>query len=125
MGLKHSFEWIENGILLSTWEGPISKEDLRDVTLARLQLTHDRTDPYVLLLDMRNATNKLLDIQMNKWAVNLDPKVIGVVVVTKTDMAGTTISTLIKLMSNTMSFTPSYEEGYEMARNLLLQHVPA
>ncbi|CAG0970147.1 hypothetical protein ANRL2_01574 [Anaerolineae bacterium] len=125
MAMKHSFEWIENGILLSTWEGPISKEDLRDVTLARLQLTHDRTDPYVLLLDMRNATNKLLDIQMNKWAVNLDPKVIGVVVVTKTDMAVTTISTLIKLMSNTMSFTHSFDEGHEMARNLLLEHVPA
>lgn len=125
MGLKHSFEWIENGILLSTWEGPISKEDLRDVTLARMELTRDRTAPYVLLLDMRNATNKLLDMQMNKWAVNLDPKVIGVVVVTKTDMAGTTISTLIKLMSDTMSFTHSFDEGYEMARNLLLAHVPA
>lgn len=116
MESKHSFEWIDTAILLSTWEGPITRESFKDTTLERLELSRDLTTQYVLVIDMRNATNKIMDMQLNKWAVKLDPKLHSVIVVTKGKMAELTMGTLSKLISPNMSYVTSLDEAIELAR---------
>lgn len=121
MELHHSFKWIENGILLSTWDGPITRDEYREATLERVDLTQDANAPYVLIVDMRTANNKIMDMQLNKWAITVDPKMHSAIIITKGKMADVTLGMLAKMISHNMTYVTTMEEALEVAHQNLTE----
>jgi hypothetical protein len=119
------FEIVESGVLLFAWEGTLSREEFIQAAYERKKFAdaHHPSD-YVLIYDLRKAVVTTLDIRLSRWAVEVDPRMIHVVIVGKPLIVQAVVNVLANLLRTKIEFAGSMEEGLQFARTALERKRP-